>query len=121
MPVISITVTEDGFHVPGALARQLGLEPGQQARVAIRKAPDAADVQDRAKAYCWRFLGDAIGAGEPVWNGEFWTVPLLVRDRGTAIGRLLFTGEGDVVPERSSTKEQLLETLGAARSDPAAA
>jgi hypothetical protein len=121
MPVISVQVTPDGFHVPRELACQLGLRPGDEARLEIRRALDAGDVRRLALAYAWRRLGDAVGVEEPEWDGETWGVALKVRGRPDLSGRLFLTPEGDVLTDRSTTRAELLEMADVERSrEPAA-
>ena len=120
MPVICVRVTEDGFEVPSQLARELGLRPGEEARVEIRRAPDAETVRSAALRYAWRRLGDAVGVEEPEWNGEVWNVPLKVRGRVGVAGMLTLSPDGQVIPERSTRKGDLLEKIHAAGAAPQA-
>jgi hypothetical protein len=121
MPVISVRVTEDGFHVPYDLAQELGLRPGEEARLEVRRAPDALAIRNAALRYVWRRLGDAVGVEEPYWDGEFWNVPLVVRGHAGSPGRLLLTEQGEISAERSTTKAEILEALDAARPHSTAA
>jgi hypothetical protein len=95
------------------MVTQLGLKPGEEVRLEIRPAPDALAVRHAAIRHAWRRLGDAVGTGEPAWNGEVWTVPLWVKGHQGVFGQLVFSPEGEVLPDRSTTKEQLLEVLPA--------
>ena len=98
MPVVNVRVTEEGFHVPSELARQLGLRPGEEAPVEIRRAPDRDAVRQLALRYAWRRLGDAVGVEEPQWSGDGWIVSLKVRGHSGSVGRLLLTPEGRCSP-----------------------
>src|SRR6266542_3998201 len=116
MPVVNVQVTEDGLQVPSELVEQLGLQPGQEARLEIRHAPGAEEIHNCALRYAWRRLGDAVGVNEPEWDGGFWRVELKVRGRTGTFGFLTLTPEGAVVTERSTSKEELLERLHAGGS-----
>jgi hypothetical protein len=121
MAVLSVRVTEEGVSVPEGVLRDLGLEPGDNALVEVRKAPDAATIAALAKHYAWRSLGDALGIGEPQWDGEVWRAPVFARGVDEAIGHLTLSAEGQVLAERSSDKKELLESFDAARARSTAA
>ena len=120
MAVVRVRVTEDGFQVPSELARQLGLEPGEEVTVQVRRAPDAEAVRNAALHYAWRRLGDAVGVEEPAWDGEVWTVPLKIRHQTGTFGQLVLSADGDVLVDRSTRKQDLIEALDARRSSPQA-
>lgn len=121
MPVIEIEVSEGGFHVPEDAVRQLGLQPGERARIEIRRAPDGPAISNIALRYACRKLGDAVGVGEAIWDREHWTVPLKVRGRDGWLGHLIVTEAGEIDIARSTTREELQEAADAASPLPPAA
>jgi len=114
MAVVTVEVAEDGLRLSSDTIRELGLQPGQKARVEIRYLPDAQAIRHAAMRYAWRKLGDAVGIAEPVWDGEVWKAGLWVRGREGVFGELCLTEAGEVVIERSTSKQQLHEALHAA-------
>lgn len=118
MPIILVSVTDNGFHVSDELARQLGLEAGQTARIEIRKAPDSEAIRHAAMRHCWRRLGDAVGAGEPSWENGVWSVPLKVRGRTGTFGQLVLSEDGQIIPERSTSKQELRSRVDASGANP---
>jgi hypothetical protein len=120
MPVISVRVTQDGFQVSPEMASQLGLSPGEEARLEIRKIIDADAARDRALHFAWRSLGDALGVGEPAWTGEFWVVPLKLRSTPESVGQVAVSPDGEILTEQSTSRGEVLERVDAARPHPAA-
>jgi hypothetical protein len=114
--VISVRVTESGFHVPQETAAELGLSPGEEARLEIRRVLDRDTIRNRALHYAWRRLGDAVGVEVPEWDGETWTVRLKVRGCSGDLGALVVSPDGEVLVNRSISKEALLERVNVARA-----
>ena len=121
MTVISVRVTESGFHVPQETAAQLGLAPGEEARLEIRRVLDRDAIRNKALHYAWRRLGDAVGVEVPEWDGEVWTVALEVPNCVGPLGTLVVSPDGEVLVDRSTTKAELLERAHAACANPSAA
>lgn len=121
MAVVSVRMTENGLQLPEEAVRELGLKPGDEANLEIRMLPDAQAIRHKAMYHCWRSLGDAVGAEPPIWDGDVWTVSLKVKGRSGTYGELTLTAQGDVIPERSSTKQDVLEALDATRTETQAA
>jgi len=111
MAVVSVQVTEHGFRLSEESVRELGLQPGEEVRLDIRRVADAQTVETSALRYIWRKLGDAVGVAPPVWNGNGWTVPLWVKGRQGTFGELVLSPAGEVLAERSTSKQQLLAAL----------
>jgi hypothetical protein len=82
---------------------------------------DAEAVRRAGMSYCWRKLGDALGVDLPVWDGDVWNADLLLRDHAGVVGHLIFSRDGQVIVERSSTKQEILEGLDAQRAENKAA
>ena len=95
--------------------------PAHSNGVATDSLPDAEAVRRAGKSYCWRKLGDALGVELPVWQGDVWKADLLLRDHEGVVGHLIFSPEGQVIVERSSSKQEILEGLDAPRAEAAAA
>jgi hypothetical protein len=83
--------------------------------------PDAEVVRRAGMSYCWRKLGDALGVDLPIWDGEVWNADLLLREHVGVVGRLVFSRDGKVIVERSSTKQEILEGLDAQSAEDKAA
>ncbi len=88
MAVVKVAVTEAGVQLPEEAPRELGLRPGEEVRLEIRRLPDVRAIQSAAKYCAWRKLGDAVGVGDPVWDGAAWAAPLRVRERDGVFGYL---------------------------------
>ena len=114
MALIMVRVTEGGLEISEAALQELGLRPGTEAQVEIRHIPGATEIRHAAMRYCWRKLGDAVGAELPTWDGETWSVLLKVKGHRGIFGRLVFSREGEVLVERSSTRQDLLDAVHAA-------
>jgi hypothetical protein len=108
-----MTVIQKNLRQKDAAARSNGARP--------HSLTEAEAVRRSGKSYCWRKLGDALGVDLPVWNGDVWIADLLLRDHDGSVGRLVFSRDGEVIVERSSSKAEILEGLDAPRAEAATA
>lgn len=120
MPVVSVEVTKDALCLPPGVVEQLGLRPGERARLEIRHVPDAEAIRMAALRYACRRLGDAVGVEEPERDGEWWIVGLKVQGRKGTFGQLVLTDLGDVLLDRSTSRDELLCKLNAESPAPQA-
>lgn len=56
-------------------------------------------------------VGDATTVGWPEPEGPLWRVPLRVRDHGENMGQVMLNADGDVLPNLTTTRDQILEEL----------
>ena len=116
MSLVSVKVEQDEVRIPLADLSDLGLRPGQTAHLHISVESEAERIRRAGMYFCWRKLGDALGVGLPVRQGDHWVSNLLMRDLPEPVGTLIYDLDGNVIPERSSSKQQLIETIDAARA-----
>jgi hypothetical protein len=120
MSTVAVKVEEDGIRIPLDTVRDLGLEPGDLACLQLSVKSEAEPIQRAGMYYCWRKLGDALGVTMPVRQGDVWVSKLRMRDLPEPVGHLTYSADGSVLPERSSSKQEIHEAIDAARAKTAA-
>ena len=121
MAKVAVTVEEDGIRIPLDAIQHMGLRPGDATCLNVSIASEAEAIQRAGMVYCWHRLGDALGVSLPVKQGEVWISELRLRSLPEPVGRLIYSRDGAVLPERSSSKQEIHEAIDAARAKAAAA
>jgi hypothetical protein len=121
MAKIAVKVEEDGIRIPLDAIQHLGLKPGDATCLNLSIASEAEAIQRAGMYYCWRKLGDALGVSLPIKQGDVWISELRLRSLPEPVGRLIYSADGAVLPDRSSSKQEIHEAIDAARSKAAAA
>lgn len=70
-------------------------------------------IRSQAASWSRRLLGEAVLLGWPNPDGPVWRVPLRLRGSEAEAGEIVLNQDGDVIPHRSTTREQLEEWIGA--------
>src|SRR5687768_506644 len=115
MSLVSVRVDQDGVRIPLADLADLGLTPGEVTQLRVSVESEAEAIRRNGMYYCWRKLGDALGVGLPVKRGDHWVSDLLMRDLPNPVGTLIYDLDGNVIAERSSSKQALSEAIDVAR------
>jgi hypothetical protein len=114
MAVLTFRVTEEGIVIPRAAAGRLGCRPGTWAAIEVHPLPSSEEIIGRALHHILHHLGDAVYVEDPVCVEDGWRLALKVKGRQGTFGHLFLTPDGDVVPSRSTSGEELEEALRAA-------
>lgn len=64
-----------------------------------------------AAAWVGRHMGDATTLGTPKRDGQQWCVPIGVRGYSNDLGQIVLNLDGEVIPEVTTTRSDLLEAL----------
>jgi hypothetical protein len=65
-------------------------------------------LRGQAAAYVIQYLGDALTIGEPEHRGEYWHIPLGLREFQEPLGFVVLDENGTVNPSLTSTRDELL-------------
>lgn len=74
-----------------------------------------------ASAWIGRHMGDATTVGTPKRDGRQWCVPLGVSGHGSDLGQIVLNLDGEVIPELTTTRRDLLEAIRETSLPPVAA
>jgi len=74
-----------------------------------------------ASAWVGRHMGDATTVGTPRCDGWRWYVPIGVSGHGSDLGRIVLNLDGEVIPELTTTRRDLLEAIREPSLPPVAA
>lgn len=74
-----------------------------------------------AAAWIGRHMGDATILGTPERDGQHWCVPLGVSGYGDDLGQIVLNLDGEVIPELTTTRRDLLEATREPSLPPVAA
>lgn len=64
-----------------------------------------------AAGWIGRHMGDATTLGTPNRDGQQWRVPIGVRGYGDDLGQIVLNRDGEVIPEMTTTRGELLEGI----------
>lgn len=113
-------VNAQGIQIPLPFIEQYGLLPG--AEVIIEFGPDGIflapallnveKIETQALRLLFRKLGDAVKLntyqeGAPESKGNFWRVDVYASDGKLLLGHLIYTADGELLPERSTSFEAM--------------
>lgn len=77
-------------------------------------------VRGQAAAWVGRHMGDATTIGWPERIGDRWRVALGVMGYGEDLGQVILDSDGNILPDETTTREQVLEVIGGRTRSPAA-
>ena len=108
-------ITAKGLHLPNAILAQWGLEQGTKVEIESHdktivikpRELSARDISSRACTFLLWEVGDATGVKTPVREGDRWKVTVVLPYEKKDIGQLRYTLDGTLLPEESSTPEQM--------------
>ncbi|MBI3911097.1 MAG: hypothetical protein HY320_09215 [Armatimonadetes bacterium] len=107
MPKIVVRTTDEGLRIPADVLEQAGVEPGGLIELEFAVLPGPREIQKEALRHTIWHLGDAIRVGRPQWQAGEWVVDLWSVDRQERIGQLYLDAHGQVIQEKSTTRETL--------------
>ncbi|MBU1486710.1 hypothetical protein KKH56_01480 [bacterium] len=102
-------VTSEGLLIPKSLLEQCGGVEGKEMLIELGRhsvhifpvelRPD--EIADIAASYVFEHVGDATAVGSPQRERDRWTVPVILSYKQKILGRLVFSLNGDLIPEES--------------------
>lgn len=123
METVRQVINEEGLQIPLPLVERYGLQPG--ARVILEldsqgirivpALPNANDVENIALRYLLIHLGDAVQVKVEQENDE-WQVAVFGDELAEPFGMLVYSQQGTLVSEKSSSTKALREAALAAYS-----
>ena len=113
MSVIAVTVEPDGAHIPLQALDALGLHPGDVVSLQMNVIARPESIRRNGKYFCWRSLGDALRVGRPRKQGQHWVSELTLAESDRPVGRIMFSEDGCVLPELSSSKQDIFRAVDA--------
>jgi len=111
-------VNAQGIQIPLPFVEQYGLLPG--AEVIVEFGPDgiflspaildAEKIEAQALHLLWRKLGDAVNVSihqenDPESESKNWRVDVYTSDAKLLLGHLIYTANGELLPEHSTSFE----------------
>jgi hypothetical protein len=123
METVRQVINEEGLQIPLVLVERYGLQPG--ARVILEldsqgirivpALPNANDVENIALRYLLIHLGDAVQVKVEQENDE-WQVAVFGEGLTKPLGTLVYSQQGTLISEKSSSTKALREAALAAYS-----
>jgi hypothetical protein len=123
METVRQVINEEGLQIPLPLVERYGLQPG--ARVILEldsqgirivpALPNANDVENIALRYLLIHLGDAVQVKVEQENDE-WQVAIFGEGLPEPFGTLVYSQQGTLISEKSSSTKALREAALAAYS-----
>ena len=114
------SVGADGLHIPVALMRQYGLEPGAIATLElqsewIRIEParaEPATIENRALRYLLTHVGDAATVSvHPLPGGMGWQVDVYGTGMVWPVGKLVYSPTGVLLADQSTPPDGIRRSL----------
>jgi hypothetical protein len=105
MSKLVVQSTSQGLIVPADVLEQAGVAPGSH--VEIIPLPRSEEIHHRAVRHTVWTLGDMIRIGRPEMIAGEWMVELWSPDDARCIGRLYFDVRGELIADKSSTRNTL--------------
>ena len=105
---------QEEFPTSHALLRPDTIQRVVQENVWPEVAPAMETLFVRALAAAWahEHIGDAVRVtGEPTREADRWVVPIGLPKYGDSLGKVILDAEGNVLPQLSTSKNQMRETL----------
>jgi hypothetical protein len=121
METIRQVINKDGLQIPLPLVERYGLQPGarvileldQQGIRIIPALPDDEDIENIALRYLLTHVGDVIQV-QVEQKEDVWQVAVLGEGLPEPLGSLVYSVEGTLINEKSSSPKALREAAQAA-------
>ena len=119
MSIIIQEITADGLHLPKALVEQFGWRNGTKVMLEIHDrtvsiVPQELTTEDIAEIACIFLLekvGDAVAIKKPQKKDDKWIVDVVLPHARKDLGALVFTTNGELMSDESSSPSNLLEKV----------
>ena len=112
-------VGSEGLSVPKDIMERWGIREGTPVVLEFHRSwleirPEAVteeQLENRALSYLLQHVGDALAVGKPQDKGDRWRIPVMVSYTGKCLGHLVFTGSGALLPDQSTSSEEMLARI----------
>jgi hypothetical protein len=118
MPRVKEKIGPRGLQIPKVVLEESGLHEGmsviiEPAAGILRIVPEevsAAVIRKTALRYLLHHVGDAVdvSAPRPIGNRDKWQVDVALPHRQVSLGVLTYTGSGVLLPEESTSPEDMV-------------
>ena len=105
MSNLVVESTPEGLKVPADVLARAGVSPGTRLELVV--LPGSDEIHHRAVRHTVWKLGDMIRVARPEVVSDEWVVDLWSHDNSRRIGRLYFDSHGELIADKSSTREAL--------------
>ena len=109
----------EGLYIPTEIMERCGIEEGKSIALELHRhwikilLEEIADkeIENIALDFLLENVGDAVGVSNPVSKDGKWIVPVRLSYAKKEIGELVFSKAGTLIPEESTSLEQILKKV----------
>ena len=110
-------IAADGLHLPKSLVEKFGWREGTKVILEVHNRTvaivpqelTAMDIVEIASIFLLEEVGDATAIKKPQKQEDKWVVDVVLPHARKNIGRLVFTGNGELISDKSDSPSKLIE------------
>ena len=109
-------IAADGLHLPKSLVEKFGWREGTKVMLEVHDRTvsivpqelTAMDIVEIASVFLLEKVGDATAIKKPQKQEDKWVVDVVLPHSRKDLGRLVFTGNGELISDESDSPSKLI-------------
>ncbi len=109
-------IAADGLHLPKSLVEKFGWREGTKVMLELHDRTvsivpqelTAMDIVEIASVFILEKVGDATAIKKPQKQEDKWVVDVVLPHARKDLGRLVFTGDGELISDESDSPSKLI-------------